>query len=79
MAAFGVHGIEQLGDVDAAYSDPMVAVGGLINAEGGLDESNSTARLALRFRSVGGTTRRLDNPELVQLYVRHLYSRMRVA
>jgi len=79
VSAFGVDGIPDLGTADAAYSDPLVDFGGLIDITEDADESNPSARAALRFRQLDISASNLSDAEVVHLYVRHLYSRMQVA
>lgn len=80
-AGLGAAGIESLGTLDAAYSNPLIDVGGVIdidtNAESG--EPNATAEIAFRFGQLTDDSHELTDAELIHLYVRHLYARMRVA
>lgn len=76
-SGLGLHGIENLGDMDAAYSDPLVGVGDLVDLDTEFGLKNATARVALRFADLTPDSRNLTDSELVHLYVRHLYARMR--
>lgn len=78
-SGLGLEGLSRVGLLDAAYSDPMVDVGGLLDADGTNGRANLTATVAERFASLTADTRRLSESELVHLYIRHLYSRMSVA
>jgi hypothetical protein len=78
--AFSGLGMEGLGDsstVDITYADPMVDEGGLIDIErdGSL---NPTVATTLRFTHLVPAAN-LSSPELINLYVRRLYSLIRVA
>lgn len=79
VSGFGITGIDNLGSADAAYSDPYVDVGGIINVSDRDGEPNASARVALRFRELVQGARALSDSEIIHLYVRHLYSRMQVA
>lgn len=79
VSGFGTSGIEDLGLADAAYSDPFVDVGGVIDVAESRGESNASVKIALRFRELVQDTSTLSDAEMVHLYVRHLYSRMQVA
>src|SRR5665647_1476855 len=78
-SAFGPEGIERLNDVDATYADPLVDYGGLIDMSGEPGSRNPTAAFAQRFAALAPNSRTLGEGELLNLYVRHLYQRMRVA
>jgi hypothetical protein len=78
-SGLGSNGIDNLGEVDAAYSDPLVDVGGLLDIDTAPDRTNATAEVALRFSKLTQDSQDLTNAELVHLYVRHLYARMQVA
>jgi hypothetical protein len=77
-SGLGLDGIESLTSVDATYSDPVIDVGGLIEVrpDRGL---NQTTRVALRFSDLLGDTGRVSGSEMVNLYVRQLYSRIKSA
>ncbi|MDG4814689.1 hypothetical protein O7628_04070 [Micromonospora sp. WMMD956] len=77
-SAIGVEGIEQVGIADAAYSNPVVDVGGVVDIDGE-QGVNATAKTALRFKALTREQTNLSDAETVHLYVRHLYSRMNVA
>jgi hypothetical protein len=78
-SGLGADGIDDLGRIDAAYSDPRVDVGGVVDIDTESGLTNATARVALRFAKLTEDSRELTEPELVHLYVRHLYARMQVA
>lgn len=78
-SGLGPNGIATLGEIDAAYSDPLVDVGAIVDLDTESGLKNATAQVALRFAKLAPDFRDLTNPELVHLYVRHLYARMRVA
>ena len=75
-SGLGAAGITEVAGVDATYSDPLVDLGGLIDI---IEAPSRTVHVAQRFAELAGDERRLTDAELVHLYVRHLYSRMRVA
>jgi hypothetical protein len=74
-SGLGLIGVSDASDVDAAYSDPLIDIGGMIDVAPD-DEPNPTARIALRF---GDLLPGLSTAEMTNLYVRELYSRMQVA
>jgi hypothetical protein len=78
-SGLGLDGISSLGDIDAAYSDPMVDVGGMVDIDTESGRANATAQVALRFAKLTQDSDELADSELVHLYVRHLYTRMQVA
>lgn len=78
-SGLGVGGLSSIGLLDAAYSDPMVDIGGLLDVDAVEGKANLTATVAERFASLTIDTKRLSESELVHLYIRHLYSRMSVA
>ncbi len=71
--------IRDLGIADAAYSDPVVDIGGVVSIEEDDGSANATVKVALRFKELTRAMGDLGDSELVHLYVRHLYSRMHVA
>jgi hypothetical protein len=77
-SGLGPDGIDNLGRIDAAYSDPLVDVGGVVDIDTKTGD-NATAQVALRFAKLTEDSRELTNSELVHLYVRHLYARLQVA
>jgi hypothetical protein len=79
LCGLGVEAIGRANDGDAMYSDPLVAIGGLIDVD--QDEGvNATAQVAMRFGSLlNRPDYRLSDGELINLYVRQLYARVRVA
>jgi hypothetical protein len=79
ISGLGPDGIDRIGLLDATYSNPLVDIGGLIDFDADPQATNATARVAMRFAQLTQDTRVLTDTELVHLYVRHLYSRMRVA
>lgn len=78
-SGLGVGGLSSIGLLDAAYSDPLVDIGGLLDMATSDGKVNLTANVAERFSSLTVDTSRLSEAELVHLYIRHLYSRMSVA
>lgn len=75
-AGLGPDGLADIGTVDASYADSFA--GSVID----LGEPNasglSTASVAKRFRELAPESE-LTDAQLVHLYLRHLYSRLRVA
>jgi len=79
-SGLGVEGLEVAGELDATYSDPLIDVGGLIEVERDQGAGyNATATAALRFGALLGAESQVSTAEMVNLYVRRLYSRMHVA
>jgi hypothetical protein len=78
-SGLGIDGIDDLGRIDAAYSDPLVDVGGVVDIDSEFGRANATASVALRFAKLTEDSHDLTESELVHLYVRHLYARMQVA
>lgn len=78
-SGLGPDGIDNLGKIDAAYSDPLVDIGGVVDIGNEFGRANPTARVAMRFSELTPDSGELTNSELVHLYVRHLYARMQVA
>jgi hypothetical protein len=75
-SGLGTAGISELGELDATYSSSGVDIGGLIDM---IEAPIATVRAARRFENLSPDTGRLASAELIHLYVRHLYARMRVA
>lgn len=78
-SGLGPAGIEDVGLIDAAYSNPQVDLGGIVDIDPDSGQQNATASVALRFADLTQDMGTLTDSELVHLYVRHLYSRMQVA
>jgi len=79
-SGLGVEGLIGIGGLDAAYSDPQVDLGGLLDVNPELGRSNKTAQAASRIATlISDSDHRFSDAELVHLYVRHLYSRMQIA
>jgi hypothetical protein len=74
-SGLGVSGVGEASEVDAAYADPLIDVGDMIDVAPD-EEPNQTAQVALRF---GALLPGLSTAEMTNLYVRQLYSRMQVA
>jgi len=79
-SGLALEGLERVPQVDAAYSDPFVDLGGLIDVERDPGEGdNASAEVAFRFGHLltgdGGAT----TAEMLNLYVRQLYARLEVA
>lgn len=88
LAATGLgdDALARLGDLDAAYSEVRVDVGGVLDLATERPENpteeprlNSTAAVAARFARLAGAEFELSAAEMVHLYVRHLYTRIKVA
>ena len=77
-SGLGLKGLDVAAGADATYSDPLVDVGGMIEVERD-DGLNETATIARRFNSLIGQEVALSGAEMINLYVRQLYSRMSVA
>jgi len=87
-AGLGPDLVVEMQRLDAAYSEETVHVGNVLDLNAGadrvdrgaeVDQSNSSAEAASRFADIVDPNARLDKGELVHLYMRHLYSRSRVA
>lgn len=77
-SGLGISGIAGAAHVDATYGDPLVDVGGMIEVRP--DEGdNATADVAFRFRELLSEESKVSSAEMVNLYVRRLYSRLQVA
>jgi len=76
VSSLGPSGIGDAPTSDASYGSAMVDSGGLVDIEGGVDEPNETARVALRFGELMEPDISLTDSEMVHLYVRELYKRM---
>ncbi len=77
-SGLGSEGLAAIGLLDAAYSDPYVDIGGLLDVEPD-DGENLTAHMAQRFATLTAETEGFTSAELVHLYVRHLYARLKIA
>ncbi|PYC72532.1 hypothetical protein C7C45_08840 [Micromonospora arborensis] len=77
-AGLGPEGLNYVGLLDAAYSNPSIDTGEIIDIAPETGGENATAEVAHRFSRVMRETMTLSSAELVHLYVRHLYSRMQV-
>jgi hypothetical protein len=75
-SGLGRDGVDSIGILDAAYSDPLVDVGGVLDMGGREGLPNASAAAARGFAFAAGPDRHLSEPELIHLYVRHLYARM---
>jgi hypothetical protein len=79
-SGLGVEGLSAIGAVDATYGDPFVDVGGVIDVERDPGEGeNPSAAVALRFGELLRTSGGATTSEMVNLYVRQLYTRLEVA
>jgi hypothetical protein len=80
-SGLGDDGLDNLGELDAAYSNPLVDIGSVLDLETDHNSGhkNASASVALRFAKLTPDSSELTNSELVHLYVRHLYTRMQVA
>lgn len=77
-SGLGFDGLNSASHADATYGDPLVDLGGLIEVEPA-DGQNPTSAAALQFRQLLDGGHDLSDAEVINLYVRHLYSRLRVA
>ncbi|MEX2291791.1 MAG: hypothetical protein WD794_15880 [Mycobacteriales bacterium] len=71
-SGLGLNGVDRIGLLDATYVDPRVDVGGVIDFAPEA-RMNPTAQAALGFAALASGVR-LSEPELIHLYVRHLYA-----
>jgi len=71
--------IDDVSGVDATYGDPYVDYGQIVDVNPDDGSLNESARLALRFGDVVRDERDLTAPEMIHLYVRHLFGRMQAA
>jgi hypothetical protein len=78
-AGLGVAGLSQIEFADAAYGDPLVGIGGVVDIDRNDGRPNATARAALRFGELGDDSQVLTEAEKIHLYVRMMYSRIQVA
>ncbi|MEU8010387.1 hypothetical protein [Micromonospora parva] len=78
-SGLGPVGIANVGLLDAAYSNPYVDVGEVLDIDKGAGTTNDSATTALRFAELTQGSLSLSDAEMVHLYVRHLYTRMQVA
>lgn len=79
-SGLALEGLEQVPLVDAAYSDPFIDVGGVIELQrdpGAGD--NASAEVAFRFGDLLAGDSRATTAEMLNLYVRQLYARLEVA
>ncbi len=77
-AALGPEGLASIGTVDASYADPFADVGSVIELGQASTSGRTTAEVAEKFRVLAPDAD-LTDAQLVHLYMRHLYSRLRVA
>ena len=77
-AGLGPEGLQHVGLLDAAYSNPVIDTGEVIDIAPDGGGENVTAQVAHRFSRLVSQTMTLSSAELVHLYARHLYSRMQV-
>lgn len=77
-AALGPEGLAGIGTVDASYADPFADVGSVIELGQPSSSGRTTAEVAEKFRDLAPDADLTDS-QLVHLYLRHLYSRLRVA
>lgn len=77
-AALGPNGLGSIGTVDASYADPFADFGSVIDLGEVPSHGQTTAQVARRFREIAPDAD-LTDAQLVHLYLRHLYSRLRVA
>jgi len=79
VSALGGGGVQQASQVDAAYGDVLIDIGGLVDISGERGGENSTARVAHRFGEVMQSEMKLMDAEMIHFYVRELYKRLNVA
>ncbi len=77
-SGLGIDDVEEATAVDATYANPLLSVGNLVEVDPE-DAYNLSAGFALRFGELVRGPVPLKSAEMVNLYVRHLYSRMQVA
>jgi len=75
VSAMSLEAIERATESDAAYADPLVDVGGLLDLVA-KDETNKTARIARHFGDLVTPGIRITDAEMTHLYVRHLFRRL---
>ncbi|MEY2452401.1 MAG: hypothetical protein QOD92_1975 [Acidimicrobiaceae bacterium] len=76
VSGLGASHVESLAAADAAYSDPVVDVGALLDIESRKTTSNRSAEVALRFGDLVSPEVDLASAEKIHLYVRALYERL---
>lgn len=77
VSALGASGIQTATGSDAAYGDPMVDIGGLLDLRPWPeDRTNRAVRFAKRFGTLLGEDITLTSGELIHMYVRHLYQQV---
>ena len=76
VSALGANGVTGLSRADAAYGDPVVDVGGLLDIAGSGHAANRTVQVAMRFGDLMRSEIDLTNSEKIHLYVRALYDRL---
>lgn len=79
MSALGVRGIPAASREDAAYGDDVIADGDMVDIGGSAGRLNPTARVALRFAELLGPETAFAPAEMIHLYVRELYGRLKHA
>lgn len=77
-AGLGPEGLAGVGTVDASYADPFADVGSVIELAEPSVSGQTSAVIAGKFRDLAPDAG-LTDAQLVHLYLRHLYSRLRVA
>lgn len=77
-SGLGEQGLDNIGNLDAAYSNQLIHLGSVIDLSPEGDRQNASAAVARRFQGLT-TSADLSEAELVHLYLRHLYTRMNVA
>ncbi|QCX26112.1 hypothetical protein [Nocardioides jishulii] len=77
-AALGPDGLASIGTVDASYADPFADVGSVIELDQASASGRTTSEVAQKFRALAPDAD-LTDAQLVHLYLRHLYSRLRIA
>lgn len=76
VSGLGDLGVARAASVDAAYSDPLVDSGGVLDLGDPGSEPNPSARAAMRFGDLVASDIDLSNAEMLHLYVRALFNRM---
>jgi hypothetical protein len=79
VSALGLRGILAASREDAAYGDDVISDGDMVDISGRPGRLNSTARVALRFGDLLGPDTLFAPSEMIHLYVRALYGRLKNA
>jgi len=77
VSALGVRGIPAVGREDATYGDDVISDGDMVDISARQGRLNPTARVALRFADLLGPDTIFAPAEMIHLYVRELYGRLK--